>query len=270
MANNLMNFRLAYLQAIPKVWNDEMLKGTADYKGLKDELCDTVKGVMPFLKKHCNYKNPWNFLKIVIIDQEINTWKVMETAGWSGPNNYYIIKLPTCPFLEEQPVALAKYYETFSTFFGPDAKKQSADASQSDSSSRRTGLPLDLGVGDQKFLEFGGLTLRAIALAWKNNDFYDDLVGASRRTNEEGVSQYNDATEILSKWLGYNNPWNFSISFQEDFDFTWNSEKGIWDNIPKNEIRLHYPNSPTQGQEYWPIALTSYNNTGPEYPFTCC
>ena len=38
--------------------------------------------------------------------------------------------------------------------------------------------------------------------------------------------------------------------------------------VTVNGIRLNYPTAPVE-VELRPIALTSYNNTGPAYPFTC-
>jgi ribosomally synthesized peptide (two-chain TOMM family) len=37
---------------------------------------------------------------------------------------------------------------------------------------------------------------------------------------------------------------------------------------PTNMIVLNYPEWP-ENSALWPIALTSYNNTGDAYPFTC-
>jgi len=106
--------------------------------------------------------------------------------------------------------------------------------------------------------------LRAIALAWHDTTFYKQLVDASP-----------DASPVLSQWLGYNNPFNFQVRFIPTPQFTWDATTSSWNGLSsdsasrvKNVIVLNYPNAPSD-EGLRPIALTSYNNTGPAYPFTC-
>ena len=79
---------------------------------------------------------------------------------------------------------------------------------------------------------------------------------------------------MLSQWLGYNNPFNFFLRFSTNSALSWDSAKGQWNlnnadgSLIKNAIVLNYPNPPEENK-LWPIALTSYNNTGSAYPFTC-
>lgn len=268
MANNLMEFRTMYLRGIAKTWGNE-----AEYKAL---LChEGRKGIFKALETWFGYKNPWTHVKIKILDPSVTSWNPKETASWTGPNNYYIINLPKKPEgMDDLSVPLAEYYELFPTLFGCE-KKKDEDKEQQPEPAVGGSLPLDLGVEDNKFFEFGGLTLRAIALAWRNPEFKEELKAASSITGAEEATEYKDATEVLSKWLGYNNPWNFYISFKENDHFEWDPNEadgnGAWVNVPRNQIWLHYPNPPGEEDlDLRAIALTSYNNTGPEYPFTCC
>jgi ribosomally synthesized peptide (two-chain TOMM family) len=109
---------------------------------------------------------------------------------------------------------------------------------------------------------FGGLVLRAIALAWTDPDFKEALL----------YPPGGDASSVLSQWLGYNSPFNFKIKFVTNPGLHWDGKKWNLDDADgqpiKNRIVLNYPVAPKE-QALQPIALTSYNNTGPAYPFTC-
>lgn len=59
-------------------------------------------------------------------------------------------------------------------------------------------LPTDLGIpgcGPDSMPAFGGLVLRAIALAWTDPDFKEALL----------YPPGGDASSVLSQWLGYTN-----------------------------------------------------------------
>lgn len=126
-------------------------------------------------------------------------------------------------------------------------------------------LPTDLGIpgcGPDSMPAFGGLVLRAIALAWTDPNFKEALL----------YPPSGDASAVLSQWLGYNSPFNFKIKFVTNPGLNWDGEKWNLDDSNgkpiKNRIVLNYPNAP-KDKALQPIALTSYNNTGPAYPFTC-
>ena len=112
------------------------------------------------------------------------------------------------------------------------------------------------------FLDFGGVVARALAVAWEKSDF--------RRRLQD------DAVLAMEGWLGYRTPWSMKIvvvdaSSRMRFDADTNCwEYTATDRYPKlNSLLYHLPNPPTH-QSVWPVALTAYNNTGPQYPFTCC
>lgn len=253
VTNSLMGLRLAYLRAIAKSWRDEEFKQTIV----------TGKDILGILEREFGFHSPWQHLELHLVNDEPKAeWKPMETAGWIGSNDRFVIHIPKKPDKATHPEqALAAYYQMFPTLFGPVKNNNSL----------RGPLPLGLGVGPEPFLEFGAVTLRAIALGWKNETFWNDL------TTKKG-SKRKDAKPALSRWLGYNCPWNFDLSFVEHQNFIWQEDGkhkiGVWNppeagkKIPNNIIELHYPEKP-EDETFYAIALTSYNSTGPAYPFSC-
>jgi ribosomally synthesized peptide (two-chain TOMM family) len=246
MINPLMRLRLAYLRLIAESWgNDELRR-------------QITKGtdIFPFLEKY-GFISPWKHIELHLVDDGLwpTEWVPEETSGWIGSDDSFFINIPDKPSDEKQPVkALASYYQIFPTLFGLSYEKRN--------SSLDGALPLNLGVDSESFLEFGSVTLRAIALAWENDGFKTEL------TKQEG------AKPALSRWLGYTAPWNFNIRFNVSNHFIWNgktenaNDPAMWTGIPKNIITLHYPVKPSD-EKFHAIALTSYNNTGPAYPFSC-
>ncbi len=251
MVNQLMNFRLAYLRAIAKAWNDE---GFKEILTTTENLLESEDPVILELFSNVHLGN----ISVKIIDYEENPseWHPKKAAGWIGPDDYFHINLPGTPHVEEQAQALAAYYELFPTIFGAGNNEEEIETE--DRKPVVGGpLPQGLGVDPESFLDFGGVTLRAVALAWNDKTFLDELTKDNLK----------DKTPVLSKYLGYNNPWNFNILFNYCDDFTWNGAS--WsDSFPNNRVVLHYPRKPDD-ISYEAIALTSYNNTGPEYPFSC-
>lgn len=251
--NPLMKLRLAYLRLIAESWRDDDLKN------------DIIHGKDIFtLLKDYGFHSPWKHLELVLVHDEHKKteWHPSETSGWIGSDDTFIINIPKKPEdVEQHARALAAYYQLFPTLFGLSGEEKEEDHGFSGA------LPLDLGVDSAVFLEFGALTLRAIALAWGNQTFLDELATPMG-------AQPKDAKPALGRWLGYNAPWNFDIHFIIDPQFRWKSDQkkkhsqGHYTGIPKNSIVLHYPVKPEK-EQFHAIALTSYNCTGPAYPFSC-
>lgn len=246
--NPIMDFRLVYLRLIAMSWKDENDK---DYISPM-KLVESRDVISDFLvKEPFNFNPIWKYIQLrIVIDSDNKTvWKPVQTAGWIGPNDRFIINIPATPKKEDQQTeALAAYYQLFPTFLGPEQNAPVPDCNAA--------LPTKLGVDSGPFLEFGGVTLRAIALVWEDSSFADGLISSSQE----------DSTPILSKYFGFNNPWNFNIEFRYDPNFFWDGTQ--WNNVPSNIIELNYPQKPEDAVTR-ATALTSYNNTGPAYPFTC-
>ena len=266
MDNPLMDFRLAYLRAIAKAWNDpdfeKELIHTNDILNTSKESISSLFG---------NVKLGYVCVNIFDDDKKPTRWE----HGWIGNNDYFIINLPLKPENQtQQAVALASYYQLFPSLFGCQSGitnmeiQPSMNSQNSEMFQVRSGPVItDLGVSPEPFLDFGGVILRAISHAWKQDDFLRELT-------DPGLD---DASHVLSKYLGFNNPWNFNLQFkyyEYEQIFVWNEMECQWKNVPKNVIKLHYPRRPSDANgngkpEMYPIALTSYNETGPAYPFTC-
>ncbi|MGJ7537604.1 MULTISPECIES: BMA_0021/BMA_0022 family TOMM bacteriocin [Variovorax] len=256
-AEPLLEFRLAYLRGIAKSWQDD---------AYRRELLDS-QDIQPMLHRDFGLPTLWPQLDVRLF-QSPNPdmraeWKPVLTSGWVGPDDSFVIVLPQAPS-SHATEALAAYYQLFPNFMGSAA---AFEAPVPPPGIVGGALPTGLGIpggGDGSLLAFGGVVLRAIALAWQSPEFLFDL------TRDPDT----DKAPVLSQWLGYNNPFNFKILFTTNSAFTWDAAKGEWNlknadgSLIKNGILLNYPTAPVE-VDMRPIALTSYNNTGDAYPFTC-
>jgi ribosomally synthesized peptide (two-chain TOMM family) len=258
----LLDFRLAYLRAIARSWHDT---------AYREELL-MQRDIQPMLNRDFGLKSVWPLLDVAIhrIDDpgQRTVWKSHLTGGWTGLNDAFGIVMPQRPAANASE-ALAAYYQFFPDFMGPVGVFAEQQAHSPVPSSAVTGLSaLDevgsLGGGPESMLAFGGVVLRAIAMAWESEEFLRELTRPDQ----------SDATPVLSQWLGYNNPYNFFVRFAVNPDFVWDVERGAWNlknadgSTIKNSVVLNYPVAPA-AEASWPIALTSYNHTGSAYPFTC-
>lgn len=256
-ADPLLEFRLAYLRAVARSWQDD---------AYRRELLDQ-EDIQPLLHRDFGLPTLWPLLDISLhldSDPAMQTeWKPMLTAGWIGLDDVFVIVLPQEPS-SHAPEALAAYYQLFPNFMGASA---GFDKPDKPAGPPQGALPTGLGIpggGPDSLLAFGGVVLRAIALAWRSPEFLADL------TRAPGT----DKAAVLSQWLGYNNPFNFQIHFEANSQLTWDAARGEWNlknpngSTIKNAIRLNYPLAPVE-EGMRAIALTSYNNTGSAYPFTC-
>ncbi|MBN8752997.1 MULTISPECIES: BMA_0021/BMA_0022 family TOMM bacteriocin [Variovorax] len=256
-ADPLLEFRLAYLRGVARSWQDD---------AYRVELLEQ-RDIQPLLHRDFGLPTLWPQLDISLYQsadpRKRAEWKPMLTAGWIGPDDAFVIVLPQAP-ASNASEALAAYYQQFPNFMGSSAQ---FEASEVPPGLLGGGLPTGLGIpggGPDSLLAFGGVVLRAIALAWQSPEFHAEL------TRDDGA----DKANVLSQWLGYNNPFNFEIRFATNSAFTWNSATSQWNQTNpdgsaiKNSIQLNYPSAPEE-KDMWAIALTSYNNTGSAYPFTC-
>lgn len=298
MENHLMNFRLGYLRTIAKAWSnttyeDRLLDGDDIYNKTKRTICETLnpskrEGLNirigpdlldkngPFKKYFQGVRLGNVSIRVFDIEEKQTRWDPEDALGWKGNNDFFIIHLPTKPHKQsskEKAIRLAEYYHKFPTFLGVsdnvESSKRYDPCNDNSGGKLGQGVQTDLGVSPGPFLEFGGVILRALALAWQREGFFEEI------TKETMI----DATPVLSKYFSYNNPWNFNIRFIESDAITLSNDKSddsdnsinikTWENPPQNIILLHYPRDPNIETDHYPVALASYNETGPEYPFTC-
>lgn len=296
----LMDFRVAYLRAIAHSWTqwpfDRPLEGwIGRHNPFLQELL-SGRDIQGLLQRLFGMRTNWPDLAICLEyhSEKSAGWQPVKTAGWVGQDDQFIITLPKKPDDDTAAVeALAAYYQRFPTLLGAAEIASPNDLPPAGASSYLQGsqdaaLPTGLGVpggGPGTLLAFGGVILRAIALAWADGTFYEALTN-----NDQTVpSPTYDASPTLSKWLGYNSPFNFKIQFLGGSALRWDGKK--WNYAQQsdgptrekpNAVVLNYPAPPdsrhysslwstatTSCSSLWPIALTSYNNTGEAYPFTC-
>lgn len=259
----MLEFRLAYLRAIAQAWADPAFEA---------KLLDRAD-IQPLLAKQFGLTTIWPKLDIHLENSsnpsEQTLWKPELTGGWIGMDDRFEIVLPNRP-QSGATEALAAFYQIFPDLLGPVYDVEHAPKDVDDNVDDlepvvKASLPTSLGIpggGPDSLLAFGGVVLRAIALAWTDANFKEALL------NPPG----GDATSVLSQWLGYNCPFNFVIQFNANTNLNWDGVQWQLHNpdgsLIKNRIVLNYPNAPKDAP-LRPIALTSYNNTGPAYPFTC-
>jgi ribosomally synthesized peptide (two-chain TOMM family) len=254
----LLDLRLAYLRAVAKSWEDSAYR----------EQMLASPDIQPMLRQ-LGMKANWPNLRFQIVNDKLpanqTRWDPVQTGGWIGLDDAFEIALPQAPKDPAQAaMALAAYYQIFPDVMGPLAPAE-AESGGGLKGAMPTGLGIP-GGGPDSLLAFGGVILRAVALGWHDPAFLEQLLKTQP-----------DATSVLSQWFGYNCPFNFQIRFVRAPEFTWDADKGQWNGLAsdgtapapvKNAIVLNYPIAPDD-TGLRPIALTSYNNTGPAYPFTC-
>ena len=260
----LLDLRLAYLWAVAKSWEDS---------AYRNQLL-AATDIQPMLQQ-LGMKANWPNLRFQIVNDPVpanqTRFDPVQTGGWIGRDDAFEIALPEAPSDPAQAaIALAAYYQAFPDVMGPMAPPTTPPTTSG--AVVEGALPTGLGIpggGPDSLLAFGGVILRAVALAWHDAKFREQL-----------LTTVPDATSVLSQWLLYNSPFNFQIRFKANPAFTWNAAAGQWNGVSssvgsstkagvvKNAIILNYPVAPSD-PGIRPIALTSYNNTGPAYPFTC-
>ncbi len=293
---DLMTFRLAYLQAIAKAWKDEDFRDKlvpnypkSTKSGSSQQNLNKTTDAMPLLKEF-GFTSPWNIELNIIYNEQGPVWKPLDTAGWIGPNDKIIIFFPNKPADDQATEALAAYYKLFPSYLGRAvSSKEMPHAERVDPNKISGGQALSVRlINSADFLDFGGINLRAVALGWKESAFLNELIPNDDPTHQDSPlipPKDTDSTPVLSKYLSFNNPWNFEIEYRFCPDFRWepsqsseetndegkkkpNEVKYEWKNVPKNIVQLYFPQKPSDASIH-PIALTSYNSTGTEYPFTC-
>lgn len=287
--NDIMAFRTAYLRLVARTWMDpSYAKRVVDYSPAE---------LIKRFEDQYDFKWPWPALDFRLAAGGAE-WRPQRTGGWRGKDfsGELIVKLPLnkgC-IRSENPekhfaLALADFYALRSSVFG--CKVQSGPAVQPERSTAvehdigthiGMAMPIHLGVGEERFLEFSAVLLRALALAWDDEEFKDHLLLPT------------SCLPALAGWLGYNSPWNIRIVVKNDYDAVWkeptperlngwlaeptaqeSSGNQGGTTLSKNLLILELPQCPYEGDAaddvamLRPIALAAYNVTGPAYPFTC-
>lgn len=255
--DEMMKFRTVYLQAISKSWRDSSF------------LSKLTEAPVLTLKKEFGYTIPWNlYVEIKTAPPEASMWEPDLAGGWVGPNAVVSVWLPPAPSNpDEFGKAWAAFYNEFPSLLVPKEenyyKEVLSEITTEEDGEQMVGQAYQLGMGQaNSFLEFGGVTMRLIAMMWNDQRVREDLSAMS-------------GDRVLNKWLGYNIPWNMDIEFNltDDPKFRWNEKKGKWPSPRprkcQNGLRFYIPNAPGDDPSIDAIALSAYNVTGDQYPFTC-
>lgn len=255
----MMQLRLGYLYILTKSWADPAIK---EQIVNKDDIIGYLQEQVP------GFKSTWPYLKFQVKESKDQlTWTPEFTQGWSGPVDWVEMVLPPKPNIEANQLAhaLAQYYLLFPTPFGPTSRVNANDSNLGMTNP-------NLGDTNEDLVNLGGVILRAISMAWSNPEFEKELLDVSKPTEEGGLG---DATSVLIEYLGWVNEFNTKFRFrqatEDEFKYEWNSAPGAigWSNIPQTILGAWYPEPPTPSDAQ-PIALTVFNESGPNYPFTCC
>ena len=252
LTSSLLSFRLAYLMSITEAWQNEQYK---------EELLDCSNVLAhPGFTRYLPNEDPVQWKASIILKENGLRWKPegapVGSNGWMGPYDDFVIKMPNRPTDSKQkPIALSAYYQQFPTFFGGGHGNLpgGTGAVAANAVTKVGGLGIG---GPETFLSFGALTLRVIAYAWENEEFFNKLTDPD----------VNNAAELLTEYFQFTNPWNFNIRFERDENFNWDSEKG-WPTDIMNRIELNFPDTPNMNEQA--IAIASYNDSGPAYPYSC-
>lgn len=263
----LMHFRHMYLRAIALAWQStDFRRVLIDNEGktLFDLLKTKLGGLEPL--------ENWKFhLKFIESEQPNSPTKHYspnahwnkDVAGWIGgqTGDRIVVYLPLRkkPEEAEQARALADFYVDHSMIFEPTCSSSSGDLPNAPIGDLGSNVP---------FLELGGYLLHALALAWQNANFLEDLEVKSNDNSNFGKSE-----AALTRWLAYINPWNMAVVVMNAPKAEWTDRKDgkgrRWIDIPATKIVLELPEKPGNCSLSLPVALAAYNQTGPGYPFTC-
>jgi ribosomally synthesized peptide (two-chain TOMM family) len=205
------------------------------------------RGVLPLLEVLYNFKFPYN-VEFAVRFNPRPKWRPNEMLGWYGGGDEFLIYLPLKPSTDD----LRELGEKCD--FGLDATLADALALYCERFPSLLGKATDgKSLAPEDFANFGVMTSRLLAMTWYDQEFANDLF------------QDDDARDRVQKSLNIVIPWNFRLKF---LPRPW--PQFMSKASPYNKIAVYIPQRPDDDEENdWAIALARYNDTGPQYPFTC-
>jgi len=246
--NALLDFRVAYLRAVAYSWQD------SEYK----ENMLNAENLLDFLENsklpNLFYCNPWPLLTIQISELQTLDWQPLLRQGWIGPNDYIEFTLPDRPSVTDGKLAeaLTAYYFWFPSILGRQNIPSELPEQSGVTNSFAPSQTYDIGIGGTTFENMAAFMLNVVELSWSNDVFKNELLAAG-----------NDASEVLSKYFGVNNPLNFNMKFRKDNDgvFKYNAKEQEWC-VDKNKqpvvVRIWYPQKPDEDAQL-SMAIAVYN-----------
>jgi len=128
----------------------------------------------------------------------------------------------------------------------------------------------DILLANKKNAEWQPAWLRAIALAWSDPKYRDELVGVDERTKAP------KARAFLKKYCNFDVPEHLLLRVEQDDDADsgWDPVGGdrdpstwLW-KVKQTEMTMYIPKKPPAAQQS--VALAAYEAMGRIYPFTTC
>jgi ribosomally synthesized peptide (two-chain TOMM family) len=261
--NKLLEFRTMYLRAVPEAWVDAKFR---------DELTSAEPGAaLRALAARFDYRWPWEHvcdLEVASVGNKFE-WVSDEWVWARSLEDTLTLRVPLNPEAlkispEHQAFALTDYYRQRPSLFGDDwggsISGSPSPGGDRNSSSRSHGPPRGGFIAGDDFASFQVALLGAMAEAWRDPSF--------RRTLTV------DAATALYKVRAYELPWKLTVVVVEDDRSSWHpretpGSQSHWTFKTRNTLRLNFPTKPAEVTS-WPVALATYNETGAEYPFSCC
>ncbi|KAF7764210.1 hypothetical protein PCIT_b0146 [Pseudoalteromonas citrea] len=276
-----LSFRSAFVGAIAKSWHDH------EYKKKFISTCkNTNNDILKFLEENpasenTSFISPWKNLSIQFRYKNL-VWNPVDGRKWLGDNSGIILNIPKIPEKNDNSAEfLARYYNIFPTFYGlinHSPKKLISEEAINHNTplidyTESHLFDVDMiSYTDESIRHFSAVIMEAIALYWRNEDFRNELTPESETNKINDGDIVNDKSPVLSKWLGFKNPWDMNILFNYDDSFELTESSLASNSIPSNVICLAYPESPSITSEdntLLPMALANYNQDGSILPFSC-
>lgn len=275
-SNTLLNFRTAYLRFVANAWGytggvdgylaDKFNATNQNDIYITENILNNIefKQLLPGYTKGSDLSLPWTAQVKVRYDLKNGPeWDPGVTAGWSGPNDNFEILLPPKPGQgqDQYDMALAAYFQQFPTLLGH--KRNSVT---------------EVDGSAANFVEFGNVIMQAIAQSW-SEDRFNGVIGNNEDEYTFRELLLDNGIKTLSRFYGYNNPWNFDVKFLKAEEIInpapyWDGDRWAGGEL-YNTIILNMPNKPEadncsrMNDVVRPVALATYNANGAHYPFTC-
>lgn len=304
-------FRAAYLKVLAQAWNNPAYKACLtdgrnllEWSGflkflLGNENCysnnfkDGEYALAPGKSASDVYRLPWSAKVTVMVNAEGPAYEPLITAGWMGPDDTFGVVIPPAPDdPKDYSMAIAAYLQQFPTLLGYVQDKSGINQWEFDS-------------GEPNFLAFSNMYAQGIPFCWSDlsvAQLRDQMAGnmkvlnripsenhtfayllTNALFNDQGILTLAENHEhrgayTLSKYFGFNNPWNFKFLFMDarnineklkgikppqpsvlpntlDYgqlfykngqfqEIKWDSAKKEWQNL-FNIVTLNFPADPT-------------------------
>lgn len=221
------------------------------------------------LLDYFGYECPWDLdIELSLDHKRRADWKPEVTAGWYDGMDNMILYLPDLP-KKEKSESLAAYYHLRPHLFRIPIF-----------GGEHQSLHTDLGDDMGDFSALSAVLIRAMAMMSSDGEVAKKL--REKLITQGGIPEQTGQTsgkalQAMEFFMGYRYPWSINIIIKEDVNARWEKEKKkktkkkTWQDLTPDKLILGVPNKPGEEKhlDIEPIALTTYNQTGPQYPFTC-